>query len=83
MNNGLCGVHGGWAVAHKFDWGWSLLGPGWFGWGVPAHAAGCGASVFKTKKAAAEALAPVRTDGEFKIIRVIVTVAENRHWRMK
>lgn len=83
MNNGLCGVHGGWAVARKFDWGWSLLGPGWFGWGLPPHADGCRTSVFLTKKMAMTHLRGVRDGGQFKVLPVMVQVIENRHWRLK
>jgi hypothetical protein len=83
VNNGLCGVHAGWAVALKFDHGWSLLGPGWFGWGLPAHADGCRTSVFSTKKAATEAMRGKAFGESFKIVRVIVNVVENRHFKVK
>lgn len=81
MNNGLLGLHKGWAIARRFDWGWSFLGPGWFGWGLPKHADAMRTAVFSTKVEAQAALRKCRDEAKFKITKVIITVAENRHWK--
>ena len=83
MNNALAGVHQGWAVASKFEWGWSLLGPGWFGWGLPSHADGVRTAVFSTRKAAREALAKTNNPNnwKFRIMRVQCMIVERRPGR--
>jgi len=78
MNNGLCGVHKGWAIIRNFEWGPALLGPGWFGWNLPPHADGVRTSVFSTRREARKALKEVKDRGVFKITKVRVTITEDR-----
>lgn len=78
MNNGICGVHKGWAVIRDFNWGPALLGPGWFGWCLPPHADGVRTAVFSTRKAAREALKQHLVIDKCKITKVIVSITEDR-----
>lgn len=82
MNNGLASLHKGWAIAHKFDWGWSYLGYGWFDWKTYPHLAGVQTCIFATRREAMKGIKEINYNkerGKFKIIRVIFSVVEERH----
>lgn len=82
MNNGLASLNMGWAIAHKFDWGWSYLGYGWFDWKTYDHLEGVsGTCVFRTKKKALEGIKQIksRRREKFRAVKVICSVIEARH----